>query len=243
MNTLESFYNRYHAKNAFFFKTIDASNCTYFYILQLLQQADALTGATVLDLGCGVGAVSFFMAQHGAKAVIGLDVSSRAIGIAQAAQQQVQQPNLIFKCGELVTKMHGFDTIFCSEVIEHVKDDAHFLDVIHSNLKVGGTLILTTPSKENVLFKLGFYRSFDSEVGHYRRYTKESLQQLLKAHGFDVKSIRAVEGPLRNILYTTKLGFLIRFIRGPLVPVFHFFDSISAQLFGASDIQVIAKKI
>lgn len=201
-----------------------------------------MKGRTILDIGCGVGALSFYFARHGAKAVAGLDVSSRAIDIAQVAQAELRLPNLFFKRGELVASMYAFDTIFCSEVIEHIKDDETFLDILWSNLKPGGVLILTTPTKENVLYSLGFYRKFDTEVGHERRYTKQQLLEIVTKHGFTVTTMRAVEGPLRNILFTTKLGFLIKGIKGPLVPLFHFFDRCSAVLFGASDLQIIAKK-
>ncbi len=243
MNTLESFYNSYHSKNSFFYKAITAGNFTYFYILQLLQKADSIKGATILDVGCGVGALSFYFAGQGAKAVVGVDVSSRAIQIAQTAQGKLLFPNVVFKHGELVNNMYAFNMLFCSEVIEHVADDSAFLHTLHSNIKPGGTLVLTTPSKENVLYKLGFYKKFDKEVGHERRYTKAGLAKLITSHGFVIQVIREVEGPLRNILFTTKLGFLIRFIRGPLVPLFHFFDTLSAKIFGASDIQVIARKL
>lgn len=243
MNKLELFYNSYHNKNSFFYKPITAGNFTYFYILQLLQKADSLRGRTILDVGCGVGALSFYFASQGAKAVVGVDVSSRAIQIAQAAQDKLQFPTIFFKQGELVNNMYAFDILFCSEVIEHVADDSAFLHTLCSNIKPGGTLLLTTPSKENALFKFGFYKKFDKEVGHERRYTKEGLAKLILSHGFEIQVIREVEGPLRNILFTTKLGFIIRFIRGPLVPLFHFFDTLSAKIFGASDIQVIAKKL
>jgi hypothetical protein len=130
----------------------------------------------------------------------------------------------------------------CSEIIEHIPDDVAFAQHVYSHLKPGGTALVTTPSSENVLTRLGFYAKFDARVGHIRRYTTVSIQQLLQHVGFEIVEVRTVEGPLRNLLFTTPLGFLVRFIKGPLVPIFHWFDTVSAALFGAADIQVIARK-
>lgn len=244
MTHLKAFYNRYHKKNNAFFKVITKNNFTYFYLLEFLRENSiVMRNKTILDVGCGVGTLSLFFAQARARAVVGLDISDRAIAIAQQAKESLGYRTVIFRNAELTNEVGEFDIILCSEVIEHITDDLAFLKIIRKNLKNTGVLILTTPSLDNRLYKLGYYKKFDAEVGHLRRYTQESITQLLKQSGFVILNIRSVEGPLRNILFTSRLGFLIRFIRGPFVPVFHFLDRVSAKLFGASDIQVVAQKI
>lgn len=243
MSVLSSFYDRYHQKNDYFAKIIGDNNFTYFYSLQFLRKifARQFLGKKVLDVGCGVGTLSLYLADKGAK-VKGIDISPRAIRIAQRAQQHLGLKNLQFAVTEIDQGKDQYDVVICSEIIEHVKDDGHFLDLIYSQLNVSGELFLSTPSSQNLLYRVGFYQRFDQEVGHLRRYTGESVKQLLAKHHFQVTAMRSVEGPLRNILFTTPLGFLIRIIKGPLIPFFHYIDGITAWLFGASDIQVIAKK-
>lgn len=239
-----SFYNRYHQKNNRFAGVIKKNNFTYWYIQQLLHQAfpEGYSNVNALDVGCGVGAISLYLASQGA-IVKGIDVSTRAIEIATEAQQAIGYSNVLFEMGELKKGPAQYDLVTCFEVIEHIPEEAPFLANIHSQLKPGAILALSTPSLENMLYRSGFYRQFDEEVGHLRRYTTESITQLLQANGFEVISVRQVEGPLRNLLFTTKLGALIRFIRGPLIPLFHLCDRLSGVLFGYSDIQVLAKKI
>lgn len=205
-------------------------------ILESLKKSTCL-----LDIGCGVGTLTFYLARY-VRFAVGVDISSRAIEICKHAQNEFYLQNTVFKQGVLKKGKDLFDFILCSEVIEHVEDDNKFLYTLRSNLKNNGILFLTTPSKENLLYKLGFYKGFDKEVGHFRRYKKAKLVSQLKESGFDIILCKSVEGPLRNILFTTRLGYLIKFIRGPLVSIFHFFDHISGLVFGFSDIQIVAVK-
>lgn len=195
----------------------------------------------VLDVGCGVGTLALYLGQF-AKSVKGVDVASRAIKIATKAARSLRASNVTFVEGELAAVKGKFELIMCTEVIEHVADDAAFAKQLASRLKEGGLLFLTTPSMENWLYKLGYYRGFDAEVGHFRRYTPMTIRQRLEQAGLTVLKVEPVEGPLRSIMFSTKLGYLIYGIKGPLIPLFHWFDSICARVFGASDLQVIARK-
>lgn len=249
-----AFYDQYHQKNDKFSRVIGDTNATYFYIQQTLRQACELltknksqnnnwTSINVLDVGCGVGALSLYLASKGAT-VTGIDISPRAIAIASnAARQTALTAKVQFKTGTLsLAKKGTYDLVLCSEVIEHIANDHTFLTRLASQLKPGGILMLTTPSSDNLLYNLGYYDSFDHQVGHERRYTARSLLQLLATTELQPILLRQVEGPLRNILFTSKLGMLVKFIRGPLVPFFHWFDQLSTYLFGAADLQLLAQK-
>jgi ubiquinone biosynthesis O-methyltransferase len=255
--TTTEFYDTYHQKNNRFARVINENNFTYFYILRTLRQACAqLTkkpakqsaeqswkGLRVLDVGCGVGALSLYLANQGAE-VTGIDISERAIAIAKdAAVQTGLTKKVTFKKSTLQTASRGtYDFVLCSEVIEHIPDDQTFLSQLVSQLKPGGVLMLTTPLKDNLLYNIGYYDSFDQEVGHQRRYTAASIKALMTTAPLQVTYLDKVEGPLRNILFTSPLGFLIKGIKGFLVPIFHSIDEVSAYVFGPSDIQVVAVK-
>lgn len=238
-----AFYDRYHQKNDRFSKVIGQGNFTYWYNLASLHQAckKGFAGLKVLDVGCGVGTISLYLAAQGAD-VTGIDVSRRAIQLATDARDKIGLRSVKFKQGEVRRQPLTYDIITCFEVIEHVPDEETFVKTLFANLKPGGRLVLSTPSKQNLLFKMGFYTSFDKEVGHLRRYTKERLRSVLESAGFKIISLREVEGPIRNVLFTTKLGFLIKGIRGPLVPLFQMIDEGMGRLLGFSDLQVIAQK-
>jgi 2-polyprenyl-3-methyl-5-hydroxy-6-metoxy-1,4-benzoquinol methylase len=243
MTRLSTFYDRYHQKNSRFRKLIRPTNFTYFYILRLLTLAglQELRHLKILDIGCGVGTMSLYAASLGA-AVVGVDISPRAIDIARAAKEIMGFQKVSFKQGEVQQLKQVFDVVFCFEVLEHVAAEQQFLKQIHDRMKVDGILLLSTPSSDNWLFRQGYYHRFDAEVGHLRRYTPVRLKKVLKAAGFEIILIREVEGPLRNLLFTSKCNFLIKLIRGPLVIPFHVLDRVSGKLLGYTDIQVVAQK-
>ena len=240
---LETFYNQFQQKNSRYQKLVGEENFTYFLALQLLRPLIGLLShrSKVLDVGCGVGPISLYCAARGLS-VVGIDVSNRAIAIATDAQKNLGITNARFVSGELNKKIGSFSLVIASEIIEHLADDIAFAEMLAVNLDQGGWLLLTTPSSENVLARIGWYRGFDRRVGHYRRYTKVGLTKLLRAAGFEVVYLRQVEGMLRNVLFPTRLGFLIRGIHGPLIPIFHVLDAWFAAVFGGSDWQVIARK-
>ena len=248
--TKTAFYDQYHAKNrnTFYFKVISDNNFTYFYTLKYLRSILASFNkktVRILDLGCGVGTVDFYLAQKGHN-VTGIDISADAIKICNSVKEQFGFENTRFIEGDVQKKefKQKFDFIICSEVIEHVEDDRGLLKTIHKLLVPGGILLLTTPSKYAPLHRLGFLKDFDQRVGHLRRYDMPDLLSKIQEAGFDIRETDRAESIIRNGLYTFKpLGYLIKLIRGPLIPLFHVIDDFFTTIFGESDLAVIAKKI
>ena len=75
----------------------------------------------------------------------------------------------------------GFDTVVCLNVIEHVADDRGALENIRRVLAPGGRAIILVPQGPQLMGTL------DEVLGHRRRYTLESLQQLAEQAGFGVQ--------------------------------------------------------
>ncbi|MCA9368931.1 methyltransferase domain-containing protein [Candidatus Woesebacteria bacterium] len=239
---LISFYNSYHQKNGVYSKPITDGNFTYFYFIKYFKKHYKGTkSGCVLDIGCGVGSISFYLASKGMD-VVGIDVSTRAIELCKKVAKNIGLKNVSFKRKTLDDQLEKNDVVVCSEIIEHIKDDAEFAVMLGKKLKKNAYLFLSTPSKDNVFYPLGVFAKFDAEVGHLRRYTAESLTSVLEHHGFTIEAIYPIEGVLRNILFTTKLGFIIRFIRGPLVPIFHAIDAVFISLLGPCNYFVVARK-
>jgi ubiquinone biosynthesis O-methyltransferase len=264
---LQKFYDSYHQKNKRYDKVIGDNNFTYFYIQKLVKKNApvpligvitrhncnnrCLLDLKILDTGCAVGSMAFWLASKGAQ-VTGVDISKRAINIAKQAQKSLIKQykwakNVNFECRQLTNNtakrdQDKYDLITATEIIEHIENDDNFLKKIHSHLKKNGRLILTTPSPDNWWYKLGLLDKFDQQVGHLRRYDKKILKTLLKKNDFKIISFEQKEGPLRSLLFTTRLGFLIKFIRGPFIPIFHLVDDWLALITGGTDWQVVLKK-
>lgn len=69
-----------------------------------------------------------------------------------------------------------FDSILCTEVLEHAFEPAAMLNELHRVLKPGGRLLLTCP----------FMWELHEEPWDYARYTPYAVRSLLKESGFEV---------------------------------------------------------
>lgn len=242
-----SFYNNYHRKNSDYHEIIGDNNATYHYILKAISKGiDQLPKkkARVLDVGCGVGTLAFYLAKKG-HSVDAIDVSTDAISICNRYKVISKFKNIKFVQGDLEDiKLKGrYDFILCTEVIEHIRHDGRFILRLYEKCAKDGVLLISTPSLNAPLFRIGMLKKFDSEVGHLRRYTSEGLKKKIESKGFTVTNIMLVESVLRNSLYTLPyLGFLVKFIRGPMVVFFHLIDLVLVKLLGESDIIILAKK-
>lgn len=242
MQLLETFYDTYHKKNAGYKSSIREGNFTYYYLAPLIRRISQWIGKpAVLDVGCGVGTLSIFAAQY-ARYVVGLDVSDRAIEIAKRAQHSVGLKNVFFRKKDLTHVIGAFDLILCCEVLEHIADEKIFLQVLYDNLQNGGVAILSSPLNETVLAGTTLYKKFDTEVGHLRRYTSLELAQKMEDAGFVVVKIYKTESLFRNLLFILHLDLVIKCIRGPVIPAFHWIDEKLCTIFGASNCIVVAQK-
>jgi SAM-dependent methyltransferase len=66
-----------------------------------------------------------------------------------------------------------FDTVLYIDVLEHVEDDAVELAAAARVLRPGGVLIVLAPAHA------WLYSPFDRAIGHHRRYTRRSLEQVV----------------------------------------------------------------
>jgi len=70
------------------------------------------------------------------------------------------------------------------DVIEHIEDDNAAIASMRDSLKTGGTLILSVPALSRL------YGPKDIEIGHYRRYDRMVLLDVLSRNGFEPTFVR-----------------------------------------------------
>ena len=76
------------------------------------------------------------------------------------------------------------DTVFCSNVLEHLQDDVEVLRSFFHTLMPGGHCVIVVPVGQ------WLYSEMDKELGHYRRYEREELREKMSRAGFDVVRTR-----------------------------------------------------
>lgn len=98
----------------------------------------ALSGARVLDIGCGGGILATSLAQAGAS-VTGVDPSKESLKAARAhAKRLGLSIRYVHGFAEDLRERAAYDIVFAVDVLEHVNDLSATLDAAARALKPGG---------------------------------------------------------------------------------------------------------
>lgn len=137
-------------------------------------------GDTILDLGCGIGAVSFTIARETGCSVTGIDLSSENIA---KAKKQFNHPLVTYVQGDVLKtlpKKH-FDIVVLSNVLEHLSGRVLFLRKVMQTVKPHKILIRVP------LFERDWRVPLKKELGvdwrldptHETEYTQAQFQEEL----------------------------------------------------------------
>jgi 2-polyprenyl-3-methyl-5-hydroxy-6-metoxy-1,4-benzoquinol methylase len=133
--------------------------------------------SAVLDIACGDGYGSNYLAGIADK-VIGVDLSETQI---EAAKERYSAVNLSFSTGDatdLPFADDSFDAITSMETIEHIDDDAAYLEELWRILAPGGRFIISTP--QNSIGSVPLIPT------HVREYALDDFKKLLEANRFEI---------------------------------------------------------
>jgi 2-polyprenyl-6-hydroxyphenyl methylase / 3-demethylubiquinone-9 3-methyltransferase len=115
--------------------------------LDWIDQHAALKGKTVLDIGCGGGILADSMARRGAT-VMGIDLSTKALKVAQLHALEAQTPNVQYREVSAEQLAHEqpaqYDVVTCMEMLEHVPDPASIVQACTALVKPGGWVFFST---------------------------------------------------------------------------------------------------
>ena len=126
----------------------------------------------VLEVGAGLGANTLILRPHTDGRWVCLEPDpSLADELAEISRGFIAKEACDVIRGTIddLPLEAAFDTILYIDVLEHIRDDKAELRAAASRLRAGGSLVVLAPAW-NLLFS-----EFDRAVGHFRRYTKETL--------------------------------------------------------------------
>jgi SAM-dependent methyltransferase len=177
---------------------------------------------SILDIGAGTAPVSPDLAR-----TVVADLSEDAMRRVECAAKAVT--SITSMCFETAS----FDCILCSEVLEHIPDDAKAISELRRVLKPAGVLIITVP------FQKRFWAEDDEFVGHVRRYDPGELEGKLQAGGFQTVETTRLSGMIerwltRRSLRAYRQGGAVGRLPLPLLVLvnkFLFFVLVAAETF------------
>lgn len=140
-------------------------------------------GKSVLDIACGVGYSGPKFIEAGAVSYDGVDINEKLVGYARVTYGA----DLIsYSVGDITTfndnKM--YDLITCYETIEHVKNYKAAIQNLHSLLKPGGMLFISSPNRTVTSPNALTINDQPSNEFHTQEFVPEELLSLLNKNGF-----------------------------------------------------------
>lgn len=168
----------------------------------------AASGALrAVDFGAGTGFFAAKLQSAGWQLTcVEPDDALRAVIAAQGME-------VITATSELADASQLF--VYSLNVLEHIEDDRAVLAELFRILQPGGRLYIYVPALDVL------YSSMDKKVGHYRRYSRGGLVDLVEAVGFDCMQVEYVDslGFFATLLYKW-FGSDAGDINGPLLRLY-----------------------
>ncbi|CAO2838038.1 unnamed protein product [Amaranthus hypochondriacus] len=152
---------------------------------EFVSKLDLKPGQKVLDVGCGIGGVDFYMEENFNVEVVGIDLSinmisialERAVGLNGAVEFEVAD------CTTISFPDDSFDVIYSRDTILHIQDKPALFRSFYKWLKSGGKILITdycrntsTPSHE--------FAAYIKQRG-YDLHDVQAYGQMLRDAGFD----------------------------------------------------------
>ena len=112
-------------------------------------------GEKILDVGCGSGVYSIWMAKLGGK-VVGIDVSKQAIDFANrwANEEKIDFKGIVGDAENLPFKKNTYDLLFYGAILHHFPDFSKAIFEGSRVLKRNGKLVLVEPNGYNPILRL-----------------------------------------------------------------------------------------
>lgn len=202
-------------------------------------------GDSVLDVGAGIGATAKVLNFKKYDRWVELEPDANLTLKIRQSQSLGELPGYYEIKNGISSDLDGeeqFDTVLYIDVLEHIEDDRGELLHISRSLVAGGHIIVVSPA-HNYL-----YTEFDKQVGHYRRYNRNTLKEITPENFMIVKlSYLDSVGMLASLANrfflksdSPKIG-QIRVWDGLMVPLSRVVDKLLLNRIGKSIVYIIKK--
>lgn len=207
-------------------------------------------GDRIIDLGCGKGLIlNTIHSKKKCSLLIGVDISKN--NIEYNLIKNIENAELV--CADFNTfdfsilKTKKIDTILLLDVLEHIKNDIHFLEKLFFNMPEHSKLIIKVPNSQFL------FNEIDTTSGHYRRYSKAELKSKCSQAGFKNMNLQYMN-IVGGLVYLTKKlkknknttfseNYSDKNLKNinKIIPIFQLIDKINFLPFGLSIIGVFEK--
>ncbi len=196
-----------------------------------LSRAGLREGQEILEIGCGTGSMTTWIAQRVGETghVIAVDVSDKQIEIAKQSVRNLGISNVTFLCStveDLDLENNSADLVYARFLLMHLKDVKYVLQKIKAKLKSGGVVALEEPHSSS-LETIPTNESIEK--------LNKLFVQLGRSQGFNFDIGKDLFTLLRDTGYTNLRGCFVQ-------PIISMDAAIDFVLMGASEVAPIVTK-
>lgn len=184
----------------------------YFYDRQTLEVSELIqghSGCRLLEIGCGCGTESLWLARQGAD-VTSIDLNIERLGVARKRKEILgkelgRELHVAFVCQSVLelADSNTYDIIWLEQAFHHLEPRLAVIRKLADLLKPGGYLVISEANGLNVLLQAQLFRKrgratikhFTDHQGNTHVYGNErilsgaSLRRLLAKNGFQCQKL------------------------------------------------------
>jgi SAM-dependent methyltransferase len=166
------------------------------HIVRLIARAGIARPESVLDVGCGDGAVLAELARRGVGSTrVGLDISSSAVRLAASRPELTAA--LLFDGERIEFEDRAYDLAFATHVLEHVPAPERLLAEL---LRVARVAVVEVPLESNLSARRPRARELSQAAGHLHRFSRGEIRRLLSDAGWEPRG--EILDPLPRAVHT-----------------------------------------
>jgi 2-polyprenyl-3-methyl-5-hydroxy-6-metoxy-1,4-benzoquinol methylase len=185
--------------NVYTFKDFEGSS--HRILIELIRRWSP-RGGTLLDLGAAGGELGYALREEFDR-TIGFEFNVDCVGQLCGRFDQV----VIADLERLEVLPSNLDAIVLADVLEHLRNPARALGLVHAAVKDGGHVFISVPNIANITVRLGLlfgifeYRDRGIlDHTHLRFYTMRTIRREIEKAGFQILEVGGSSVPIRLIL-------------------------------------------
>lgn len=152
-------------------------------------------GTAVIEMGCGMGAFGARLAER-YDSYRGVEPAPESAEVARGRIEP--HGGTVVDSADALDPAAPADLLCAFEVLEHIEDDVDALRGWTRYLRPGGIVLVSVPGEPDR------FGPWDAKVGHYRRYSGETLGALFEAAGLRTLATPSYGFPFGYALETAR---------------------------------------
>lgn len=159
----------------------------------ILDEFRPYLGQNYIEVGAGTGLFSELLLKEKPKTISLIEPSEMFNYLRKNINQVETKTEISFyqafftQVANTIVKEKKIDSIIYVNVLEHIEDDLEELKTIYKTLSKGGKCFIFVPAL------MSLYGNFDKSIGHYRRYSKNELEDKCISSGFEIVKLKYID--------------------------------------------------